>query len=414
MKKLSERIEPFSTIHSCARFVFTLVIQLMTGLCVVSAACLAAQSRPPYEIVRSMLALQDQIALGNTAALTALPGLSAQLAEKLMATDPALWREPRNSRAGVIYVLSGGQPRVLQKVLAGGVYSIDDRKLMEGTLAYVEGHEAKARQILSEIDPRSLEAMVGGHVALAQGSLFAHSDPHKAIDLLDLAILLAPGTLVEEAALRREVFLAEQIGDFSKFSSSASQYLRRFSKSGYSENFRKRFSATLVDIAVAGRLDQIMQLEKLFDEMSDAEQLQLYFIVAQSALTNGKLDAARYASTRALQLAPRDSADATRAALYDGVVSVLTQDYDRGLGVLEELDRSKLTRRDASLADGALALAGEIRHWPEAGRSLRQQDGTTIAPPPGFDQTLIGTDSAIDHARQALATTDAALKGKSQ
>jgi chemotaxis protein MotC len=415
MKKLSAGSEPFPTIRARARFVSILVIQLVSGLCILSAvSCLAAQSRPPYEILRSMLALQDQIALGNTAALEALPGLSAQLAEKMIAADPAMWREPRNSRAAVVYVLSGGQPRVLQKVLAGGVYPIDDKKLMEGTLAYVEGHEAKARQILSEIDPRSLEAIVGGHVALAQGSLLAHSDPHKAIDLLDLAILLAPGTLVEEAALRREVFLAEQVGDFSKFSSSAGQYLRRFSKSGYSENFRKRFSATLIDIAVAGRLDQIMQLEKFFDEMSDAEQLQLYFIIAQSALANGKLDTARYASTRALQLTPHDSADATRAALYDGVVSVLARDCDLGLGVLDKLDRSKLTRRDASLADGALALAWEIRHWPEASRSLRQQDGSTIAPPPGFDQTLVGTDGAIDLARQALAATDEALKGKSQ
>jgi len=398
-----------------ARVVFGFLIRLMAGLLGIlpGAPCLVAQSRPPYEIVRSMQALQDQIALGNTAALAALPGLSSQLAEKLMAAEPSVWRDSRNSRAAITYVLSGGQPRLLHKILTGGIYPSDDKKLIEGVLAYVEGHEAKAKLMLSDIDPRSIEAIEGGHVALAQATLCAHEDPRKAIDLLDLARVLAPGTLVEEAALRREVFLAEQINDFAKFSTATGQYLRRFSKSSYAENFQRRFSASLITIAMAGRLDEIMQLESLFVEMSEPERLRLYLLIAQSALLNGKLDTAHYAAARAVQLAPQDTAEARRAALYDGAVSVLAQDYDDGLGKLEALDRSKLAKRDASIAEGALVIAREIRHWPEANRTLRQQDGTAIAPPPGFEETLAATDGAINLAQKALTATDDASKGTS-
>ena len=52
-----------------------------------------------------------------------------------------------------------------------------------------------------------------------------------------------PGGLVEEAALRREVFL---VNDGDKFMSLAGQYLNRFPKSPYAESFFKTFTTTLI------------------------------------------------------------------------------------------------------------------------------------------------------------------------
>ncbi|MGP0060185.1 MAG: chemotaxis protein [Beijerinckiaceae bacterium] len=390
------------------------VVCLAAGLFVLLQAPsrLAAQHRPPFEIVRSMQALQDQIALGNTAALTALPALAGQLAEKLLAADPAVWREARNARAAITYVLSGGPPRILSKILASGECPSGEKKLMEGALAYAEGHEAKAKQMLGDIDPRRLEAIVGGHVALAQATLFAREDPRKAIELLDTARILAPGTLVEEAALRREVFLSEQIDDFNKFNSVAGQYLRRFGHSSYAENFENRFSASLVAIAIAGRFEQITKLESLMNEMGEPTRLRLYLAIAQSALINGRLDTAKYAAAKAAQFAPQGSADANRAALYDGATAILTQPLEESLNKLETLDHSKLTRRDVDLAEAAVGLAKDIHHWPEIRKAGHDQEGATVAPPPGFEQTIASTDAAIDLARSSLAATDDILKEK--
>ena len=50
---------------------------------------------------------------------------------------------------------------------------------------------------------------------------------------------LVPGTLVEEAALRREIFLAGQIDNADRFETLAIQYLRRFRHSIYAGNFRE-------------------------------------------------------------------------------------------------------------------------------------------------------------------------------
>ena len=359
-----------------------------------------------------MHALQDQVALGNTAALAALPVLSGQLAEKLLAADPAVWREARNARAAITYVLSGGQPRVLRKILASGECPGDEKKLMEGTLAYAEGQEAKAKQMLGDIDPRTLEAIVGGHVALAQAALFAREDPRKAIDLLDTARILAPGTLVEEAALRREIFLSEKIDDFNKFNSAAGQYLRRFATSSYAENFENCFSASLVAIAIAGRLEQITKLESLLNDMGEPARLRLYLAIAQSALVHGKLDTAKYAATKAAQFAAQGTAEANRAVLYYGAAAILTQPLEGSLDKLEALDHSKLTRRDADLAEAAIALAKKIYHWPETRKAARDQDESKVAPPPGFEQTIASTDATIDLARSGLAATDGVLKEK--
>lgn len=374
---------------------------------------LRAESKQPYEIVRSMQALQDQITLGNKAALAALPGLSAQLAEKLLAADPAVWREPRNARAAVTYVLSGGQPRVLHKILANDDVQGDDRTLMEGTLAYVEGKNAKAKELLSTVDPRALESIVGAHVAVAQAVLVTRLDPHKAIELLDMARILAPGTLVEEAALRREVFISEQIGDFDKFSSVAGQYLRRFSNSSYAENFLSRFSASIIAVARAGRLDQITKLESLLDEMNETARLRFYLVIAQSALVNGKLDTAQYAADKALKFAPQGSAEAQRAALYAGAVEALTKPDQDDLGKLATLDFSKLPRGDVNLGEAAIALSKEIHHWPEIRKAARDKEGPTVTPPTGSEPTIASADSAIDLAQKTLAATDEVQKEKS-
>jgi chemotaxis protein MotC len=363
----------------------------------------AVETRPPYEIVRSMEALQDQIALGNNAALNALPSLSAQLGDKLVAVDPEVWREPRNVRAAVIYVLSGGQARVVRKILSNFGGSAEDRRLLEGTLAYVENQEGKAKQILGDIDPRSLEPLVGAHLAVAEAALFVHDDPHKAIEFLDLARILAPGTLLEEAALRREVFLAQQINDFDKFASAAGQYLRRFSNSSYAENFFNRFSSSLIDTAVAGRLDQIAKLERILDEMNPTGRMRLYLAIAQSGLVNGKLDTAQYAAAKCMSYAQPGTSEAARAALYSAAVAVLMHPEQPDQAALEGVDLAKLTPGDKRLAQAVLAIAKEIHHWPDNRKAARDKESATVTPPAGSEPTIASADTAIDLAEKALA-----------
>ncbi len=229
----------------------------------------------------------------------AMPSLLRQLGARLLAEDRSVWRDPRNARAVVVYILSGGEIRVARKVLASGKCTAFEKRLIEGALAYLEGDKTEAKGLLENVDPRSLEPAIGSHIALAQAALIAEDNPAKAMSLLDTARILAPGTLVEDAALRREVFLAEETADFGKFIAMSDQYLRRFRRSVYAESFRRNFAIAIARLSQSGNAQQLAALASLVNELSSHEQLRLYLHVAQYSVFNGKVTAAKWAAEKA-------------------------------------------------------------------------------------------------------------------
>ncbi|MGB8279244.1 MAG: chemotaxis protein MotC [Methylovirgula sp.] len=383
-----------------------------------------AETNPPYEIVRSLQALHDQMVLGSRAAQTAMPGLLRKLGDRLVAADPSVWRDPRNVRAIVVYILSGGEIRVARKVLESGKCNAAEKRLIEGALAYLEGFEATAKSLLENVDPRSLEPAVGSHIALAQAALIAQDNPGKAMSLLDIARILAPGTLVEDAALRREVFLAEEAADFDKFAAMSDQYLRRFRRSVYADSFHRNLSIAIIRLSQSGDAQQLALLSSLLKELSSHEQLRLYLRIAQSSVISGKVSAARWAAEEAAQLAPKNGLEAHRATLYDGAASVLTTDYDHGLTELDGLDAAHLPHDDALLKEAALGLAAQIRQWPStqeqadqrtiapAAAPPRPQDNSSTVLPGALAATVSSSDAMIAQAQKMLADSDALLEGE--
>jgi chemotaxis protein MotC len=113
------------------------------------------ESKQPFEIVRSIQAIQDQIVRGNATARAKLPKIIEQMAERLLASDREVWRDPRNARAAVIYTLSGGQGRVIRKAIETGLPPKPELELMKGSLAYIEEREAEAKKIFSTIDAKT-------------------------------------------------------------------------------------------------------------------------------------------------------------------------------------------------------------------------------------------------------------------
>ncbi len=402
----------------------TIVAGLFVAVTAVSSG--RAETKPPYEIVRSLQALHDQMALGNRAARAEMPQILRRLGDKLIAANPAAWREPRNARAVVVYILSGGEIRVAQKVLVDKNCPTSEKRLIEGALAYLEGNKTKAKALLEMVDPRSLEPAVGSHIALALAALIAHDEPKKAIKLLDMARVLAPGTLVEDAALRREVFLAEETGDFNKFVDMAGQYLRRFRHSVYAKSFQRGFPAAVEHLALAGNAQQLAELGGLLKGLGAHEELRLFLHVAKSGLVNGKIDVARWASENAVAFAARDSVAAHRATLYDGATLILTKDYARGLAELESVDVRHLPHDDLMLREAAIGVATAIRQWPKVSAAENKQssapgdkpqtiqgDGTSSFPA-ALAATMNSGEATVDRAQKMLAETDVLLERRVQ
>jgi chemotaxis protein MotC len=370
-------------------------------------------SKQPFEIVRSLEAIQDQIVLGNQSARAKLPKLIDQLAQRLLAADRDVWRDSRNARAAVVFTLSGGPARVIRKAVDAGLSPAPDLDLMRGALAYVDGRESEAKQILLKIDAESLPPPTGGHVAIIQSALIAKEDPRKAMRLLDLARISSPGTLIEETALRRELVVADEIADIDKFVILSREYFWRFPNSVYFESFRQRFAASVVHLGLASEPAQFAKVERLVGEGEKAGQLKLFLMIAKRSIVEGKASIARLAACKAGEMAAEGSADRAQSALYEAAALILSNQFEDGLNKLNTVDPQHLPRDDAELREAVLALASSISEDPAkaVNTAAAEPNGRKTADPQESSASASAT-ALIDLVREKLAQADAALEGK--
>lgn len=327
-------------------------------------AAAASDSSPiaaPFEMARTLQALQAQMAEGNAAAVIAQRALLAAMAERFLSADAATWQDERNTRAILTYTLSGGDPKVLRQLLTRTPPIALDANLADGAIAYAEGNEDRARDLLLPVDARALPASLGGQIALIQAGLVARQDLNRAARLLDDARLLMPGTLVEEAALRRQVFIVAQIGDLDRFEFLSQHYLRRFGASIYASDFRQRFATAIARLSLTEGDSRFHRLETMLKASDVESQRALFLHVARYAVVHGKFETARIAARDARAVAPDGSGDAARAALYAAAAGITTADYAAHRRDLAALARLPLDDTDRDLRDAALAVATQIR-----------------------------------------------------
>ncbi|MBA4791094.1 MAG: hypothetical protein H2042_15445, partial [Rhizobiales bacterium] len=393
----------------------------------------------PQDLVRALRRVQDSMAQGSTDAVNAQRDIIARIEREFAAAEPSVWEDPHNARAAVTYFLSGGNPAVLRRMMDQQPGPALDPRLLRGTLAYLEGREDEALRQLKDIDARSLPASLGGQVALAQAALFLRKDPKKSAELLGVARVLAPGTLVEEAALRRAILVAAQMNDMAQFEYLSRQYLFRFRNSVYAGNFRQRFAAALSRMGFGNQPDQLQRLEQMLEMLEPESRRDMELTLARAAVVQGRTTTASFAAERALSTTPDGSADAERARLYRGAsMAPSAQTYGEALSELKAIDRDRLAPADLALLDAASATAENVKRATDnaatpplpaamgavAAAPTGQAPGQAPAQaqPPAAAAAQRPQDAAgpltkeemlpvLDRARAALANADASLKG---
>ncbi|MGY2047717.1 chemotaxis protein MotC [Methylobacterium sp. JK268] len=355
----------------------------------------------PVELLRTLQLLQDRIARGGTQAHLAQRQLIAHIEGRLLALGPETWADPANVRAAVTFALAGGGPAVLRRVIEAGTMPNAEAALLQGSLAYLEGRERDARPVLMRIDAQTMPASLAGQLALVQSALVVRDNPEQSLVLLDLARLLGTGTLVEEGALRRQVFVLAQTGDIARFETLSTQYLRRFRHSVYAGNFRQRFAAALTRLKYGEDPARIARLEGMLAEIEPEGRRDLFLLVARSAIDQGEIRAAIFAAKHAAQLAEPGSLEAMQARLYGAAATIVIapESFDGALMVLRGIDRAALPARDVPLLDEALSTAAQIRSdLPPA---------PPASPEPSTDsKRSVPTLSTIARAQEAIGQID--------
>jgi len=376
----------------------------------------------PRELVQRLQSLQDEIAKGSMAAFNAQRTLLEEIGTKFNEAPAETWQDPRNAAALVTYVLSGGRPDLLATLLSREPLPALDEQLMRGALAYVEGRGAEARTFLEKIDARDFPGSMGSQVAIAQAALELPEKPKSAAAHLDMARLLSPGTLAEEAAIRREIIVLAQIEDTDRFQHLSRQYMQRFRHSIYAGNFRQRFAAALTRMSFMDDPRQFHRLDDILAEMEPDARLELYLVIARALVVQAKAEPAKLAAQRVLDLSEAGTPDAERALLYRAAATVATPDgLDAGLNDLAAVNLGALPQADRELYNMVSATAELIRTAAEAkvadlGPAAGARAGANSAPQPvspdtASDATAGATPGAAsDEAGKVMARAEEALK----
>lgn len=344
------------------------IIGRALGLLLLSAghapAAFAQDALQPYQLVRSLQLVQDRIASGDHAALPMQAKLLEMADARLRAADADDFKDPKNLRALLVYGMSGGNPVTVEAAASRAQTDPQSLAIAKGIISYLNGRPAEAIETLKPIDPMTLPSDIGAFLALVKGSLLATEEPAKALKLLDEARLLGPGTLVEEAALRRSVGIAATIGDGARFALASTQYVEDYLYSPYASQFADSFVSGVIALHMAMSVDKLADITAMMDP--EREKV-IYLRIARRAAIDGLNDLSTFASARAGQ--GRDgihNADDPRASLYAGLSTVTSGTIDDVRAALGKIDRSKLSEGDRALLDAAQAVASEVIAPPTA------------------------------------------------
>ena len=322
------------------------------------ATALAQDALQPYQLVRSLQLIQDRIAGGDHAALPMQAKLLEMTDDRLRTADAEDFKDPKNFRALLVYGMSGGNPVTVEAAASRAAADPQGLAIAKGVVAYLNGRPAAAIEILKPINPMSVPADLGAFLALVKGSLLATDEPAAALSLLDEARLLSPGTLVEEAALRRSVGIAAAQGDAARFALASTQYVATYLYSPYASQFADSFVSGVIALHMSISREKLADITSMMDP--EREKV-IYLRIARRAAIDGLTELSAFASTRAEQ--GRDgkgNQDDPRAVLYSSLSTVTSATIDGVRARLGKIDRGKLSQSDRDLLDAAQAVAGEV------------------------------------------------------
>ena len=136
-----------------------------------------------------------------------------------------------------------------------------------------------------------------------------------------------------------------------------------------------------------------------WSSLADAKRQDVYLSVAWEGLKGSSVDLVLWAASNAAAVAGENSASNLRSRLCEAAVLIVTDEFDKGLSVLESIPAENLSDEETALLSAALRVARQVRREP----SRPQADS---GPPRGATEPQI-----VASVRSAIARVDDLLGG---
>jgi chemotaxis protein MotC len=376
---------------------------LAVGSHVMATPVMASEDLAPYKMIRSLQFVQDSVVLGDHSAREMQRFLLETLDQRLRTAHPSTFRDLRNVDAAFVFAMSGGNPQTLDYLAAHDVEGNFDGRLARVLRRYLGGQGVTALPALDELVHEYADGGVAPYLALVAGNVTAPVDAGKALGYFDQVRLGAPGTNLEEAALRRSLSLALQLKNYPKGMDLSARYVRRFLYSPYASQFVDMFVQLVIesdDMAEPSGWTQIV------DMMDSARASEIYLRVARRALLAGKQDVARDAAARAQAVHPDEGvASAEMGKLYGNLAEISSANVLEVAKTLSEIPADALSERDRNLRDAARGVADQI---------LMPAEGDPAAQEPSHagkrEASVSGSESGSQQTAEVSAVPAAADK----
>ncbi len=361
----------------------------------ISAAVMAAwpgvawsdSNLSPYKMLRSLQFMQDAVVLGDHSAGDMQRFMLETIDARLRSADAETFSEPRNADAALVYAMSGGNPATLSYLVARDVDGNFDPRVVNVLQKYFDGRGMQVAKSIGELVPEYRRTALGPYLALIAGNITFPSDAKTALGFFDEARLGAPGTIIEEAALRRSIVASMGVSEVEKALSYSRRYARRFVHSPYSNQFADLFVELVVKhYGVVSEQD----VGDVLEPMDTARRQEIYLRIARAATLRGNQELARLSASEAQRLSGLldGSGQPVLPGLYEGVASVSSSDVVSAIDKLSAVSDAALSERDRALRKAARAIAEQILQPPVIDDPIRTNDpragatGQAVLAPP--------------------------------
>jgi chemotaxis protein MotC len=217
--------------------------------------------------------------------------------------------------------------------------------------------------------PEYKSSTIGPYLALVAANVVMGKKPELALQYFDWARLVLPGTIVEEAALRRSLIITVKQGNVEQSARFARLYLSRFPNSPYAAQVAGQV-VTLIDMhhEQLGR-QRISELLELLDR---ARQQEVYLRIARKSAVSGAFEFAHWAAGQALELSDGKADNPAKLAeLYLSLSSVPTGNIAEVQSAFAKLPDEMLGPDERRLRDAGAFILSEVEK-PASLESLRQ------------------------------------------
>ncbi|MBW6420739.1 chemotaxis protein [Rhizobium sp. XQZ8] len=342
---------------------------LLAGLVVGASSAIPALAQQqdrgdlaPYAMLRSLQFVQDSVVLGDHSAAEMQRYMLATIDQRLRTADPSIFEDPRNVDAALVYAMSGGNPATLEFLASRDVAGNFDNRVADALRKYLSGKGTLAAKTIADMAVEYRDEKIGPYLSLVSGNVAITKDPKGALVYYDWARLTAPGTIIEEAALRRSVAITVEANMVPQALSYSTKYARRFIHSPYASQFADFF--VQLTVAHFGEITED-NIDGALEFMDADRRREIFLRIARAATIAGKNELARLASAKAEELKGSPT-PAALAKLYGGMADIPTKDISTAMQAISNVPDEALSPRDRALRQAAKTIADQVVTLPTA------------------------------------------------